>query len=169
MTRANAFVGLGSNLARPEHQLQAALQAMAELPDTMVVSCSGFYASKPMGPQDQPDFVNAVAKLETALSPLDLLHNLQAIELANGRVRKEQQWGPRTLDLDILLMDDLRLNTEELTIPHYGMKNREFVLYPLAEIQPDLILPCGTSLESVLQMCPENGLRKLQHSTETSN
>jgi 2-amino-4-hydroxy-6-hydroxymethyldihydropteridine diphosphokinase len=112
-----------------------------------------------MGPQDQPDYMNAVVAIETSLSPLDLLDQLQSIENTAGRVRKENRWGARVLDLDILLYDQQLINTERLTIPHYGMKLREFVLLPLAEIANELILPDGDSVKILAEQIEKNGLK----------
>lgn len=156
------YIGLGANLVEPVAQLQAAVTALGQLPETMLVQVSRFYSSKPMGPQDQPDYVNAVAALDTRLTPLALLRALQQIELAHGRQRKAERWGPRTLDLDILLFGMQQIDHPELTVPHYGMRLREFVLYPLAELAPDLILPDGVVLQSLLQQVPLNGLTPLQ-------
>ena len=156
------YIGLGANLVEPVAQLQAAVTALGQLPETRLVQVSRFYSSKPMGPQDQPDYVNAVAALDTRLTPLALLHALQQIELAHGRQRKAERWGPRTLDLDILLFGMQQIDHPELTVPHYGMQLREFVLYPLAELAPDLILPDGVTLQSLLQRVPLNGLTPLQ-------
>jgi len=156
------YIGLGANLVEPVAQLQAAVTALGQLPETELVQVSRFYSSKPMGPQDQPDYVNAVAALDTRLTPLALLHALQQIELAHGRQRKAERWGPRTLDLDILLFGMQQIDHPELTVPHYGMRLREFVLYPLAELAPDLILPDGVALQSLLQQVPLNGLAPLQ-------
>lgn len=156
------YIGLGANLVEPVAQLQAAVTALGQLPETELVQVSRFYSSKPMGPQDQPDYVNAVAALDTRLTPLALLHALQQIELAHGRQRKAERWGPRTLDLDILLFGVQQIDHPELTVPHYGMRLREFVLYPLAELAPDLILPDGVALNSLLQQVPLNGLAPLQ-------
>ena len=156
------YIGLGANLVEPVAQLQAAVTALGQLPETELVQVSRFYSSKPMGPQDQPDYVNAVAALNTRLTPLALLHALQQIELAQGRQRKAERWGPRTLDLDILLFGMQQIDHPELTVPHYGMRVREFVLYPLAELAPDLILPDGVALNSLLQQVPLNGLAPLQ-------
>lgn len=156
------YIGLGANLVEPVAQLQAAVTALGQLPETELVQVSRFYSSKPMGPQDQPDYVNAVAALDTRLTPLALLHALQQIELAHGRQRKAERWGPRTLDLDILLFGMQQIDHPELTVPHYGMQLREFVLYPLAELAPDLILPDGVALQSLLQQVPLNGLTPLQ-------
>lgn len=156
------YIGLGANLIEPVAQLQAAVTALGQLPETWLVQVSRFYSSKPMGPQDQPDYVNAVAALDTRLTPLALLRALQQIELAHGRQRKAERWGPRTLDLDILLFGMQQIDHPELTVPHYGMQLREFVLYPLAELAPDLILPDGVALQSLLQQVPLNGLAPLQ-------
>lgn len=158
------YIGLGANLEQPVKQLQHAVLALRQLPDCSVVAVSAFYGSKPMGPQDQPDYVNAVAALDTELSATALLDALQHIELSQGRQRKADRWGPRTLDLDILLYGNEQINTERLTVPHYGMRQREFVLYPLFEIAPDLALPDGTVVESLLAQVPLNGLQKLDSS-----
>ncbi|MDG6896160.1 2-amino-4-hydroxy-6-hydroxymethyldihydropteridine diphosphokinase [Volucribacter amazonae] len=146
----SAYIALGSNLAQPIQQLNTALQAIAHLPDTRLEAVSSFYQSKPLGPQDQPDYVNAVTCITTTLTPLALLDHLQQIEQQQGRVRL-RRWGERTLDLDILLYGDLVLQTERLTIPHYDMQNREFVIIPLIEIAPDLILPNGKKLEDLAE------------------
>lgn len=156
------YIGLGSNLAEPLRQLQAALAAIAELPHSQLAATSSFYASDPLGPPDQPRYVNAVAALDTELAPLELLDALQRIEQEQGRVRKAERWGPRTLDLDILLFGNRLLSEERLTVPHYHMHARVFVLYPLAEIAPtDLQLPDGRSLEQLLAACPYEGLERL--------
>jgi len=158
------YIGLGSNLALPEKQIQVACRSLATLPDTALIKCSSLYKSQPMGPQDQPDYVNAVALIETALSPDTLLHHTQLIESQQGRIRKANRWGPRTLDLDMLLFGQQQIDNEHLTVPHSGMKQREFVLYPLFEIAPDLILPCGEQLADLVTACPINGLQKMTHS-----
>jgi 2-amino-4-hydroxy-6-hydroxymethyldihydropteridine diphosphokinase len=159
------YIGLGANLSEPLLQLQQAALALKHIKATELVAVSSFYGSKPMGPQDQPDYVNAVAALRTELTAEQLLDALQKIELEQGRQRKDERWGPRTLDLDILLFGEQCINTARLTVPHYGMKNREFVLYPLAEIQPDLQLPDGSLLQQLLQQVPANGLTVLQKAT----
>ena len=148
MTRV--YIALGSNLANPLHQVQSALNALAELPQTKLIATSSLYRTPPLGPQDQPDYLNAVVALDTDLSAENLLDHTQKIELEHGRVRKDERWGPRTLDLDILLFGDEIINTERLTVPHYDMKNRQFMLYPLAEIAPELHFPSGESLQSVV-------------------
>lgn len=159
------YIGLGSNLAEPLRQLQAALAAIAELPHSQLVTTSSFYASDPLGPPDQPRYVNAVAALDTELAPLELLDALQRIEQEQGRVRKAERWGPRTLDLDILLFGDLQLDEERLRVPHYHMHARAFVLYPLAEIAADLQLPDGRPLQALLADCPCVGLERLPPAT----
>ena len=155
------YIGLGSNLATPLEQLRSALAALAALPQTQLVAQSSFYASDPLGPADQPRYVNAVAALDTELSPLALLDALQTIELEQGRTRKAERWGPRTLDLDILLFGERQLDEPRLTVPHYHMHARAFVLYPLAEIAPDLQLPDGRALTELLDACPFVGLERL--------
>ncbi|WP_439826363.1 2-amino-4-hydroxy-6-hydroxymethyldihydropteridine diphosphokinase [Aeromonas caviae] len=152
------FVAIGSNLADPLGQARRAIAALATLPESELRQTSRLYGSRPMGPADQPDYVNAVARLATRLSPLALLDELQRIEQAQGRVRKDERWGPRTLDLDLLLYGDEVIRHERLTVPHYDMKEREFVLLPLAEIAPSLVLPCGTPLTELVARCPRNGL-----------
>ncbi|WP_386696866.1 2-amino-4-hydroxy-6-hydroxymethyldihydropteridine diphosphokinase [Lonepinella sp. MS14436] len=143
-----AYIALGSNLNQPVEQLNSAVEAIINLPTTQVLAVSSFYRSKPLGPQDQPDYVNAVTKIETELAPLTLLDALQQIEHEQGRIRL-RHWGERTLDLDILLYDQLVIHSERLTIPHYDMHNREFVIIPLYEISPELTLPFGIKISEV--------------------
>lgn len=157
---ADAFVGLGSNLKQPAAQLARAVSELAALPDTVLVAQSPFYASRPVGPQDQPDFVNGAVWLTTSLTPHRLLDELQAIEHKHGRERL-RHWGPRTLDLDILLYDNLSLGDERLTLPHPELPNRDFALQPLLDLKPDLILPGGTAIAKLRNQCPDNSLRKL--------
>ena len=145
-----AYIAIGSNLASPLEQVNAAVQALGDIPQSQIVAVSSFYRTPPLGPQDQPDYLNAAVVLETALDAETLLDNTQRIELQQGRVRKEERWGPRTLDLDIMLFGHETINTERLTVPHYDMKNRGFMLWPLFEVAPDLIFPDGISLKSIL-------------------
>jgi len=145
-----AYIAIGSNLASPLEQVNAAVQALGDIPQARVVALSSFYRTPPLGPQDQPDYLNAAIALDTALNAEALLDNTQRIELQQGRVRKEERWGPRTLDLDIMLFGDAVINTERLTVPHYDMKRRGFMLWPLFEIAPDLIFPDGESLSALL-------------------
>ncbi|KRU89053.1 2-amino-4-hydroxy-6-hydroxymethyldihydropteridine diphosphokinase [Pseudomonas aeruginosa] len=155
-----AYIALGSNLEQPREQIQAALEALARLPDSRLVAVSPLYISDPLGPADQPRFVNGVAALDTALAPLDLLDALQAIEQEQGRVR-DLRWGPRTLDLDILLYGEQLLDLPRLKVPHYHMQTRAFVLYPLADLAPDLLLPDGRHLPELLAACPFEGIERL--------
>ncbi|BEU77404.1 2-amino-4-hydroxy-6-hydroxymethyldihydropteridine diphosphokinase [Enterobacter asburiae] len=145
-----AYIAIGSNLASPLEQVNAAVQALGEIPQSKIVAVSSFYRTPPLGPQDQPDYLNAAVVLETALNAETLLDNTQRIELQQGRVRKEERWGPRTLDLDIMLFGHETISTERLTVPHYDMKNRGFMLWPLFEVAPDLLFPDGISLKSIL-------------------
>ncbi|MFW8591654.1 2-amino-4-hydroxy-6-hydroxymethyldihydropteridine diphosphokinase [Glaciecola sp. 2405UD65-10] len=156
-----AYIGLGSNLAEPIGQLQKALTTIHQHPNISIQYCSHLYSSAPMGPQDQPNYVNAVCKIVTSLSPMELLDVLQAIEHEHGRERKAEQWGPRTLDLDMLLFNNVSMKNERLTLPHYGMSEREFVLVPLFEISPDMIMQDGKSLAAWVSNCSLNGLKRL--------
>ena len=137
-----AYIGLGSNLDNPVAHLRRALAELAELPDTRMHKRSRLYQSKPLGPQDQPDYLNAVAALQTQLEARELMQHLREIEQHHGRQRNpDNRWGPRILDLDLLLYGELTLQTPELTLPHPELHKRSFVLYPLAELAPDLIIP----------------------------
>lgn len=138
-----AYVALGSNLQQPIQQVRRALDELAALDATRLILRSSLYRSAPLGPQDQPPFVNAVAGLLTQLSAGELLLRLQAIERRMGRRTPIQHWGPRIIDLDILLHGDARSDTLELKLPHPGLMLRSFVLVPLAEIAPQLVLPAG--------------------------
>ncbi|ELQ6261966.1 2-amino-4-hydroxy-6-hydroxymethyldihydropteridine diphosphokinase [Cronobacter malonaticus] len=155
-----AFIALGSNLAEPLSQVNNALAALARIPGSRIVATSSFYRTPPLGPQDQPDYLNAAVALETTLSAEALLDNTQRIELEQGRVRKAERWGPRTLDLDIMLFGDATINTGRLTIPHYDMKNRAFMLLPLSEIAPALRFPDGERLADVLERLDCSAIRR---------
>jgi 2-amino-4-hydroxy-6-hydroxymethyldihydropteridine diphosphokinase len=159
------YIGLGANLEAPLQQLQQAVAALRQLPQSELVAVSSFYGSKPMGPQDQPDYVNAVAALDTRLSAEALLDALQQIEQNQGRQRKADRWGARTLDLDILLYGDAQIDTARLTVPHYGLHQREFVVYPLLEIAAQLQIPGRGALQQIAQQVPRNGLTMLATST----
>lgn len=134
------YLGLGSNLDYPEKHLNLALVDIADIDQTTILASSSYYKSPPLGPQDQPDFINCVVKLETGLTAHILLAALQKIENQHGR-KREIRWGPRTLDLDILLFGDMKINDDNLTIPHPQLAYREFVLVPLSEIESDIIIP----------------------------
>ncbi|MCM2462915.1 2-amino-4-hydroxy-6-hydroxymethyldihydropteridine diphosphokinase [Pseudomonas sp. CG7] len=154
------YIGMGSNLAEPAEQLRSAVQALAQLPDTQLGGVSAFYQSDSLLP-GPPRYTNAVAALDSRLAPLDLLDALQAIETGQGRERLER-WGPRTLDLDILLFGDHLIDEPRLKVPHYHMQARAFVLYPLAELAPaDLRLADGRLLKDLLAACPFVGLERL--------
>lgn len=154
-----AYIGLGSNLENPEQQIRNAVNAIKAIERTVMSNISALYYSRPMGPKDQPDYMNAVAELTTSLSPIALLDELQKIENDAGRVRKDNRWGPRILDLDILLYDNNVINSERLIVPHYGLKDREFVLIPLNEIAPSMSLPDGEIIKNLSQNIPKNGLK----------
>lgn len=145
------YIAIGSNLASPLDQVNAAIAALGDIPHSRTVAVSAFYRTPPLGPQDQPDYLNAALALETFLEPEALLDQTQRIELQQGRVRKAERWGPRTLDLDIMLFGDRIIRSERLTVPHYDMHNRSFMLWPLAEIAPDLRFPDGSTLAERLQ------------------
>ncbi|MBO4969029.1 MAG: 2-amino-4-hydroxy-6-hydroxymethyldihydropteridine diphosphokinase [Pseudomonas sp.] len=154
------YIGMGSNLADPADQLRSAVQALAQLPDSRLIGVSAFYQSDSLLP-GQPRYTNAVAAIDSSLAPLDLLAALQAIELDQGRERQER-WGPRTLDLDILLFGDRLIDEPRLKVPHYHMHARPFVLYPLAELAPaSLKLSDGRTLAQLLDDCPFIGLERI--------
>jgi 2-amino-4-hydroxy-6-hydroxymethyldihydropteridine diphosphokinase len=169
-----ACIGLGSNLQDPAAQLQAAVDALARLPGSAITAGSPLYRSAAVGPGTQPDYLNAVITLETTLAPEALLDALQAIEQAQGR-RRTLRWGPRTLDLDILLYGDRQICLPRLQVPHPAMAQRHFVLYPLADIcDPNQPLPGGRTLAQLLADCPRRELERsdteldyhLQHGQE---
>ncbi len=155
---STAYIGLGSNLDNPAGQLQKALIAIGGWKHSSIDSLSKIYSSTAVGPGNQPDYLNAVLRIITHLSPSALLDELQIQESAQGRVRTEH-WGARTLDLDILLFDNLQISTSNLKIPHPAMKQRNFVLYPLADIAKlEMVLPCGSDLGTLLKHCPQDDL-----------
>jgi len=156
------YIGLGSNLERPVEQIKRALQQLAEIPQSRMISHSPIYRSSPMGPADQPDYINAVAVLVTTLAPLELLDALQAIEQQHGRIRGEQRWGPRTLDLDILLYGEQQIDNDRLIVPHPGLGERNFVLYPLCDVAGENLNIPGLGLLGQLKyVCPAQGLELL--------
>ncbi|TDJ61395.1 MAG: 2-amino-4-hydroxy-6-hydroxymethyldihydropteridine diphosphokinase [Proteobacteria bacterium] len=156
-----AFLGIGSNLHTPVDQVRGAITDISTLAAIRIMRSSSLYLSPPMGPQDQPDFVNAVVMIETFLTALALLDRLQGMERDYGRVRGGVRWGPRPLDLDILLFGDETIECNRLTIPHSGMTERAFVLVPLTEIAPDLILPNGLSVADLARRVPAADLTRL--------
>jgi len=160
MLQVLAYIGLGSNLDRPQQQLERALAELEALPRCSLLARSPLYRSDPIGPAGQPDYVNAVAALLTELSAETLLDQLQAIEQAHQRAR-EQHWGPRTLDLDILLFGDAQIASPRLQVPHPEMAKRAFVLYPLADIAPEVEVPGLGPLPQLMAACPPQGLEPL--------
>ena len=165
---ALAYIGLGSNLSDTvagqeldsRAQLNLAIDSLSAHPHILVSKRSSFYQTPAIGPGEQPNYINAVAQLDSQLSPLDLLDLLQSIENQQGRVRTVR-WGARTLDLDILLYDQLIENSERLTVPHPRMHERGFVLAPLSEIAPNLCLPNGENIQQLLANCSMQGIVKL--------
>jgi 2-amino-4-hydroxy-6-hydroxymethyldihydropteridine diphosphokinase len=160
VSRERAYIGIGSNLEDPLGQVQSAVEALASLPETQFVQHSPWYRSKAIGPGDQPDYINGVAEVDTGLSPQQLLTALHAIEMAQGRIR-HQRWAARTLDLDILLYGNRIVATDRLRIPHPRLHQRNFVLYPLADLTPQLMFPDGRSLASLVAKCSNIDIEKL--------
>lgn len=157
---ATVYIALGANLGDPVQTLKDATLHLSGLPQLQFLRSSSLYTSTPMGPSDQPDYVNAVCCADTNLAPLELLDLLQAVENQFGRQRL-RHWGPRTLDLDLLLYDNLIIDEPRLTVPHPGMTDRDFVLIPLAELAPELSLPDGRSLASFLIDMTHHDLKKI--------
>ena len=162
---AKVYLGLGSNLNAPPRQIKAALKALAKLPGTQRVRCAPWYQSTAIGPGCQPPYVNTVVEIDTVLKPRALLQAVQQIEKQQGR-KRIVRWGPRTLDIDILLYARQALNTRQLQIPHPRLSERNFVLYPLNDIAPQCRLPDGTPLAKLLANCSPEGI--VRCSTEGS-
>lgn len=156
------YIGLGSNLGEPITQVKSAIAALSDLECVSLIRSSSLYASPPMGPQDQPDYINAVVELTTTLSAHELLDQLQAVEQQQGRIRN-RHWGERTLDLDLLVYGQDIVDDERLQVPHPGIALRSFVLYPLAEIAPEFLIPNLDSMEQLLKQCPRDGLEKIEN------
>lgn len=150
----NAYIGLGSNLNHPLKQIEQALENLAEHPEIEIEEVSSFYGNPPMGPTDQPDYVNAVANITTTLSPTVLLDFLHSIEQKQHRQRIIK-WGPRTIDLDILLYGEQQIDLPNLVVPHPGLMQRVFVVLPLLEIAPNLMLPNQIHLKNVAEQFDE--------------
>lgn len=157
-----AYIGLGSNLDQPAQQIRRAITTLGNFPHTQLAACSRLYRSSPLGPQDQPDFVNAVVALDTELDAIHLLHALQGVEQQQGRVRSGEQWGPRTLDLDILLYGQTQRCDCELTLPHPHAHMRDFVLIPLLEVAPDIAIPGIGKAYDLIKTCSSNGLVSIE-------
>jgi len=161
------YVGLGSNLADPRAQVERASRALAALPQTRLVQRSRLYRSAPWGRADQPEFVNAVVALQTELTPRELLEALLKIERAAGRARDATRWGPRVLDLDILLFGDRLIDEPGLHVPHPHLHERAFVLLPLAEIAPDLIVPGHGRVDDLARRIDASTCRPLEIASVT--
>lgn len=157
---ATTYIALGANLGEPIQTLKDAILHLSGLPQLKFLRSSSLYSSTPMGPSDQPDYVNAVCCADTDLMPLELLDLLQAVEHQFGRQRTKH-WGPRTLDLDLLLYDDSVIDEPRLSVPHPGLTERDFVLIPLAELAPELRLPDGRSVASLLTNMTHHDLKKI--------
>jgi 2-amino-4-hydroxy-6-hydroxymethyldihydropteridine diphosphokinase len=162
LKQVTAYVALGSNLAQPVTQVTTALDELARLPASTLGARSSIYRTPPLGPPGQPDYINAVACLSTALAPERLLDELQALEQAHGRVREGQRWGPRSLDLDLLLYGGETIDTPRLQVPHPHMAERAFVLVPLAEIASgELTIPGYGTLAALLRNLSEEGIERV--------
>ena len=156
---AIAYVGLGANLDDPQRQVERAIAELAMLPDSRLVGASTLYRTAPVGPGAQPDYVNAAARLLTRLDPVALLTALQGIERAHGRMRDGTRWGPRTLDLDLLLYGDLRCDLPGLNLPHPELHRRAFVLVPLLDVAPsDLTVPGQGRLADLARALPQSDI-----------
>jgi 2-amino-4-hydroxy-6-hydroxymethyldihydropteridine diphosphokinase len=158
-TTSTAYIGLGSNLDQPYLQIKNAVIALNNLPDIEVLADSGYFKSKPMGPENQPDYVNAVVEIETTLSAVKLLKNCQLIEQQQGRI-KTRHWGERTIDLDILLYADEQLDTQDLTLPHPGLCQRDFVYLPLLKLNPEVEIPGKGKLKAIIELTVESAAEK---------
>jgi 2-amino-4-hydroxy-6-hydroxymethyldihydropteridine diphosphokinase len=159
----DAYIGIGANLGRPQRQIEQAFVALRRLPRTRLTAISSLYRTTPVGPQDQPDYINAAAGLRTRLTPTELLGALQSIEQRLGRVRDGRRWGPRMLDLDLLLYGDLCLDTPALRLPHPWMHRRGFVLVPLADIAPaGLLVPGRGRLTELLSAVGRGGIQRVE-------
>jgi len=156
-----AYIGIGSNLNKPLQQVTDAFDALNNTPGIRTLKQSPLYRSKAIGPGQQPDYINAVASIETQLPPQELLRALQQIEHQQGRTRGPIRWVARTIDLDLLLYDNQVINSETLQVPHPRLHERNFVLLPLQDINPDIQLPSGETLANLITMCPSSPIEKL--------
>jgi len=154
------YIGLGSNLDDPKQHVITAIDDIKKINFCDFIINSSLYKSAPMGPQDQPEYINAVTKIKCNISAINLLDELQDIEHKHRRVRGEK-WGPRTLDLDLLLYGQDNIATNRLNVPHPGLYEREFVLYPLFEIEPEFILPTGIALKEQIIKLGKHDIVKL--------
>lgn len=155
-----AYIGVGSNLGDSRARVLAAFDALDALPRTRLLTRSRLYRTRPFGPVEQGDFINAVAGIETHLSARELLAGIRGIEAEAGRVR-DVRWGPRTLDLDLLVYGSERIESPELTVPHPGIAERGFVLAPLADVAPTLEVPGAGRVDALLHALPADGIAEI--------
>ena len=158
-----AWLGLGSNQQQPMDQLTEAISRLAETKGIGILRTSSFYRTPPWGDEQQDDFINAVVQIETSLEPFSLLGELKTIENLMGRKRSGRRWGPRLIDIDLLLYGDQQLHMDELEVPHSRMHERAFVLIPLAELDPELDIPGRGSVENLLQQIDCSGIKRLEN------
>ena len=160
-SEVRAYIGLGSNLTDPVAQVRSGFAALARSSQIHVEACSSLYRTAPVGRQEQPDFINAVCRIRTLLTPTELMRTLHEIEQMHGRVREADKGGPRTLDLDLLLYGSETIHSMELTVPHPRLHERAFVLYPLLELDPELVVPGKGFLRELLASCAGQRVLKL--------
>lgn len=160
--KVTAYVGIGSNLDDPAAHVLQAFEDLGRLPKTRVLARSPLYRSPPLGPQDQPEFVNAAAAIETSLTPQELMQALLGVEARHGRRRDGTRWGPRSLDLDLLLFGEMVMDQPGLVLPHPGLHERAFVLYPLADIAPGLAVPGLGTVDLLRERCRDARITRLE-------
>jgi len=160
-----AWLGLGSNLQQPAEQLKKALESLSSTECIEILRTSSFYRTPPWGDTQQDDFINAVAEIETSLEPVPLMHGLQCIETSMGRQRDGRRWGPRLIDLDLLLYGDQRVQSDELEIPHPRMHERAFVLMPMCELDDTLEIPARGGIKKLLEQVDCSGIFRLDENT----
>lgn len=156
-----AYIGIGSNIEDPILQVETSFSLLAQIPLTRLISKSSLYQSKPFGPIDQPDFINAAAAIVTQLSAFDLLKELKKIEHERGRKRSEIRWGPRSLDLDLLIYSNEIINEKDLIVPHPGISERNFVLLPLGELAPELYVPKLGRIKNLIPNISKTGILQI--------
>ena len=160
----HVWIGLGANQQKPVEQIRESVRRMQLIAGVDVISASSLYRTPPWGDTDQEDFINAVVLLETDLKPVELLHHLQRIETAMGRVRKDRRWGPRLIDIDILMYGQQRIELDELVVPHTHMHERAFVLLPLLELSADIEIPGRGRADTLLSQLEVGGMERLTES-----
>ncbi|MBI3545448.1 MAG: 2-amino-4-hydroxy-6-hydroxymethyldihydropteridine diphosphokinase [Gammaproteobacteria bacterium] len=156
-----AYIGLGSNMTDPVAQVHSGFTALGQMALTRIDACSSLYRTAPIGQQDQADFINAVCRVKTRIAPKALMQRLLDIERAHGRVRAGDKGGPRSLDLDLLLYDDELIESAALTVPHPRLHERAFVLYPLFELDPEMLIPGRASVRELMRQCSAQRVQKI--------